>query len=118
GTVIKGKGLGTKLGFPTANLDPHNEAMPPLGVYATKTRIGGKLFGSVTNVGEVKKRSFKYDRIIEVHIFGFGKNITGKDIEVLFFKRLRPEMKFLSLNALSAQIEKDCKKARNILRAL
>ncbi|MDD5644324.1 MAG: riboflavin kinase, partial [bacterium] len=48
GTVIKGKGLGTKLGFPTANLDPHNEAMPPLGVYATKTRIGGKLFGSVT----------------------------------------------------------------------
>ncbi len=112
GTVIHGKGLGRRIGFPTANLDPHNEAIPPLGVYATRTIINGKTFDSVTNIGK-----FKDNRIIEAHIFNFRKNLTGKDIEVLFFKKLRPEMEFESSGTLAAQIKKDCYKARNLLRS-
>lgn len=117
GTVINGKGLGRKLGFPTANLDPHNEAIPPVGVYVTRTRVDGRIFDSVTNIGKVEKKGFEYDRIIEVHIFGFSRDIAGKDIEVMFFKKLRPEMKFLSPGTLASQIKKDCHKARKILQA-
>ncbi len=118
GTVVKGKGVGRKIGFPTANIDPHNEAMPPIGVYLTRVIYGGKTFDSVTNVGSEVPEGWAFDRIVEAHILDFNENILGKDIEIIFFDKLREELKFDKTEDLAAWIKKDIKKARNIFEKI
>nr|MBU1328401.1 bifunctional riboflavin kinase/FAD synthetase [Candidatus Omnitrophota bacterium] len=106
GTVVKGKRLGRKIGFPTANIDPHHESIPSSGVYSVDVALDrdGKLYGGILNISAHK--------IIEAHIFNFNKDIYGRDIEVIFKKKIRDEKKFKSLEALKRQIQQD------ILRAL
>ncbi|HAZ10487.1 MAG TPA: hypothetical protein DCY56_05220 [Candidatus Omnitrophica bacterium] len=104
GTVVKGKRLGRKIGFPTANIDPHHEAIPPSGVYSVDIALDGKLHRGILNISTHK--------IIEAHIFDFNKDIYGRDMEVIFRQKIRNEKKFKSLKALKRQIQQD------ILRAL
>jgi len=99
GTVVKGKALGRKIGFPTANIDPHHESIPPSGVYSVDVALEGKLYRGILNISTHK--------IVEVHIFNFNKNIYGKDIEVIFKRKIRNEKKFNSLQALKHQIQLD-----------
>ena len=99
GTVVKGKSLGRKLGFPTANIDPHHESIPPAGVYSVDAAMGKKIYRGVLNIS--------LHKIIEVHILDFNKNIYGKDIEVIFKQKIRNEKKFKSLEALQRQISLD-----------
>jgi riboflavin kinase/FMN adenylyltransferase len=115
GTVVSGKKRGRLLGFPTANIDPHHEVIPPSGVYAVKValkdarRYGGALFiGSPQTFGEEEP-------VVEVHIFGFHRFIYNEPIEVEFVKRLRANRKFRSREALVGQIRRDDKRAREIL---
>ncbi len=103
GTVVKGKRLGRKIGFPTANIDPHHEAIPPSGVYSVDIALDGKLYRGILNISTHK--------IIEAHIFDFNKDIYGRDIEVIFKKKIRDEKKFKSLEALKKQIQSDILKA-------
>ncbi|MCK5160933.1 MAG: bifunctional riboflavin kinase/FAD synthetase [Candidatus Aureabacteria bacterium] len=111
GTVVKGKGVGKKIGFPTANIDPHNEAMPPIGVYLTRVIYDGNTFDSVTNVGSEVPEGWAFDRIVEAHILDFNENILGKNIEIIFFDKLREELKFDKTEDLSARIRDDVEKA-------
>jgi riboflavin kinase/FMN adenylyltransferase len=99
GTVVKGKRLGRKIGFPTANIDPHHESIPPSGVYGVNVALDKKLYRGILNISGRK--------IIEVHIFNFKKDIYGKDIEVIFKQKIRDEKKFNSLKALKKQIQLD-----------
>lgn len=117
GTVQKGDAVGHELGFPTANLDPHNEVFPPDGVYAARTIIGTATFGSVLNLG--RRPSFEgrsHKRVLEVHILDFDRDLYGQDIEVVFLQKLRAEEKFPTRAALKAQIATDLQAARAWLR--
>ncbi|MFA5389633.1 MAG: bifunctional riboflavin kinase/FAD synthetase [Candidatus Omnitrophota bacterium] len=99
GTVVKGKRLGRKIGFPTANIDPHHEAIPSAGVYNVGVRLGKASYRGILNIDTHK--------VIEVYIFHFKKDIYGRDIEVVFGRKIRNEKKFKTLEALKKQIQLD-----------
>lgn len=119
GTVIKGISLARKLGYPTANINPHHEILPPSGVYAVKVILGKKTYKGICNIG--KKPTIpanskkKIDKHVEVYIFNFKKNIYGRDLEIKFVSRIRKEKKFPSLQDLQNQIKKDVLIAQKIL---
>ncbi|RLE19398.1 MAG: hypothetical protein DRJ14_00715 [Acidobacteria bacterium] len=114
GIVIHGEQLGRKLGFPTANIISENELTPLLGVYASCTNVGGKRYGSVTNIG--LKPTFGGKKIIvETHIFNFDMDIYGEEITVAFVEFIRPEVKFDSVEKLVDEIRNDCELAMETL---
>ena len=118
GTVIPGHQIGRTLGIPTANLDPHNEVHPPPGVYAVMAIINRKYYPGVVNLGTqptIGRRRPKTP-ILELHVLDLRRNLYGKDIEIIFLKRLRAERKFSSREALRAQIIRDINRARPWLR--
>jgi riboflavin kinase / FMN adenylyltransferase len=112
GTVMRGDQRGRTLGFPTANLCTENELLPPHGVYATTTRIGGIVHPSITNVGTRPTVDQSGRTTIETHVFDFDRDLYGQSIRVGFVQRLRDERAFESLDALRAQIDADCRRAR------
>ncbi len=119
GTVIEGSARGRWIGYPTANVDPHQEAIPPSGVYAVEVKIGRREFFGILNIGTRPTFSLaKKKPAIEVHIFNFKEDIYGRELEISFIRKLRGERKFLSSQQLAEQIERDCLKAKRLLRLL
>ena len=116
GTVTRGCALGRTLGYPTANVNPHHEIIPPAGVYAVKVKYKGKRYGGVLNIGV--RPTFlagkDNDQAVEVHIFDFKGKIYGEDLEIDFVQKLREERRFSSREALVRQIKKDEAAARAI----
>lgn len=118
GTVVHGAKIGRILGFPTANINPHHEAIPPGGVYAVKARLGPKLLSGILNIGTRPTfhiYSHELEPTIEVHLFGFNKNIYGRDMEVVFVKKIRGERKFRSKTELVEQIKRDVRRVKGIV---
>ena len=104
GGVISGQGLGKKELVPTINLDTGKYLLPKNGVYATKSLIDGKLYNSITFIGTRESTDKKFS--FETHII--GKNISEvKEMKVCFFKFIRENRKFSSLESLKDQIKKD-----------
>ncbi len=118
GTVVSGANLARELGYPTANLNPHHEVIPPSGVYAAMVKYGRRFFKGVLNIGDRPTFYAPRDRepAIEVHIFDFSERIYGHDLEVFFIGKIRDEKKFSGKERLVRQIEKDKKSALDILR--
>jgi riboflavin kinase/FMN adenylyltransferase len=117
GTVTRGDNLGKKIGFPTANLSAHSEQFPPNGVYAAEAKIDNRLHRGVINLGVRPTMSGgKSERVLEIHLFDFNRDIYGRDVEVRFLKFLRPEKKFENIDALVAQIRRDIEQARELFR--
>ena len=116
GTVIHGQARGRKLGFPTANIALHDTyARLPHGVYAVMVVFGGKRCQAVANIGN--NPTFDgCDCRLEVHVFDFFDNLYEKKILVCFYKKLRDEQRFSSMEDLMKQIEADKKRARRILQ--
>lgn len=114
GIVVRGKQLGSKLGFPTANIVSSNELVPHLGVYATYTILNGEKYESVTNIG-VKPTFGGNEVIVETHIFDFNRDIYGELIQIQYVKFIRPEIKFDNINLLIDKINEDCDVAKKIL---
>ena len=116
GTVVRGDGRGRTIGFPTANLCSDNELLPPHGVYATMAMTasinGGVVRPSVTNIGVRPTVDASGHTTIETHIFGVDRELYGATVRVGFVQRLRDERAFESIDALRAQIEADCGRAR------
>lgn len=115
GTVVSGKKRGRLLGYPTANIDPHHEAIPPAGVYAVCVRRGKKKYGGALFIGRCSTFGEK-KAVIEVHIFDFHDFIYHEDIEVEFVKRLRGARKFTDHVKLIEQIKRDDMCARKYLK--
>ncbi|MBV9009182.1 MAG: bifunctional riboflavin kinase/FAD synthetase [Verrucomicrobia bacterium] len=118
GTVIEGDKLGRQLGFPTANLSAHNEQFPPDGVYFVEAWLSGILHHGLVNIGvrpTVAARNGQ--RLIELHLLDFRRDIYGQDVEVRFVKFLRPEKKFGTVEALAQQIAADVQTARALCAA-
>lgn len=115
GTVIPGKQLGRRLGFPTANLRlPGGLAIPKFGVYACLCRVDGRAYPAVTNVGTRPTVSGS-GITVEPWILDYEGDLYGRDITLEFYKFLRPEEKFPSLEALRAQILQDAERTRQEL---
>ena len=115
GTVVKGNFLGRRLGFPTANINPHHEVIPPKGVYAVRIIFDSKKLDGICYIGTKPTLKTKRTMHIEVHIFNFNKNIYGKYLEIQFIKKIRDEIKFDSIPALAAQIKEDIKTLRTCI---
>lgn len=115
GEVVAGRNRGGKLlGFPTANIQLQDELCPKTGVYAVAVECLGRRYKGVANIGY----SPTFDDhlyTIEVHILDFDENIYGEKIRVNFVERIRPEIRFSSLEQLSEQIVKDIRIARDSL---
>ena len=107
GTVIKGVSLAEKLGFPTANINPHHEVLPPSGVYKVKVVFNHQKLNGICYIGKKPTFSAQKSKSIEAHIFNFNKKIYGKYLEIQFLDKLRNEKKFSSLLALGRQVKKD-----------
>ena len=113
-TVGHGRQLGRTIGIPTANLvAPPHVLLPRRGVYAAKITLpDGRAFGGVTNVGVRPTVNNGQDVTVEPWILDFDGDLYGQAIRVEFFRRLRDERKFESLDALRSQIETDAVKTR------
>ncbi len=115
GTVIEGRKLARQMGFPTANLDVHNEQLPPAGVYAVRALIGEAWHNGVANLGHRPTVAEADALSFEVHVFDFEADLYGQLVEVRFEKHLREERKFSGLDELKDQIALDCDEARRVL---
>ncbi len=117
GLVVKGNARGRTIGFPTANIHSEGKIWVKEGVYATRTKHKGRVFGSVSNVG--RQPTFNSDVSVipvtmETHIFDFNEFIYGETIEVQFIERIRDEIKFSNVDQLVTQIKKDSEIAKKM----
>ena len=94
-------------------MNPHNEVLPPDGVYAVRARLGAEPLGGVVNIG-VRPTFAGTMRRLEVHIFYFDRGLYGQTVEVEFVKKLRDEQRFASTTELAAQIAKDITAAKRL----
>lgn len=117
GKVVAGSSRGEKLGFPTANIELNNvnKLVPASGVYCVRIDRGKDQFYGMLNVGV--RPTFERDhlRVIEVHIFDFHENLYNQVLRVHFLRRLRPERKFPSREALITQLNNDKEKCLKYL---
>ena len=113
GVVIRGDRRGHTIGFPTANLKPHNRVIPKFGVYATATLVGDKWRRSITNIGVRPTFEKDAEPSIETHLFDFDSDLYGDVLRVRFLHRIRDERKFKGIDELRKQIEKDSRTALN-----
>jgi riboflavin kinase/FMN adenylyltransferase len=116
GRVQGGDKRGRTLGFPTANLMPPPVFLPLYGIYAVLAHIRGKVVAGVASLGIRPNFPLKHP-LLEVHLFDWQENIYGEKMEVELVRHIRGERKFDGMEALKAQIAKDCKKARYLLKS-
>lgn len=113
GIVVRGDQRGRTIGFPTANLKPHNRVIPKFGVYATATLIDATWRRSITNIGVRPTFESTTQPSIETYIFDFDGDLYGDALRVRFLHRIRDERKFNGVDELVAQIRQDTELARN-----
>ena len=113
GEIVHGRQLGRTIGVPTANLIPPDvKKLPPNGVYITQSLIGNRLYQGITNVGY--KPTVKENFLgVETYLFSCDEDLYGQEAEVRFYKYLRPEKKFASLEELKEQLHKDVETGRS-----
>jgi riboflavin kinase/FMN adenylyltransferase len=116
GIVVSGRGRGTGLGFPTANLEPEKELLPPPGIYAAFAELEGKRLMTALNIG-AKPTFADYTFTFEAYLLDFSDDVRGKRINILFAEKLRDIIKFDSPETLTKQIAVDVEKTRSILLA-
>lgn len=116
GTVVHSKGKGHLHGMPTANIESREgQPLPGYGVWATRVRIGDRLYKGVTNVGLRPSDDDSRRPSVETLILDFDEDIYGKEITLEFIRFLRNTMKFDNLDQLRLQIDKDIERARGVL---
>lgn len=117
GEVVHGNQLGRTMGSPTLNLlPPADKLLPPNGVYSTKTIIDGRTYSGITNIGYKPTVSNGLIRGVETHLFDFEEDLYGKIVEVQFYKFVREEIKFDTVEDLKEQILKDIKACKELDR--
>lgn len=115
GEVVRGRGMGRKLGFPTANIPPHNLALPAHGVYIAEACIDGVWLPAAVNIGIAP--TIQHDSaMLEAYVLDYEGDLVGKTIEICFHHRIRPEKKYDSLDALIAAIAADVEAVRDYFR--
>lgn len=117
GPIVAGLGAGRKHTVPTLNLAPVEEQTPRIGVYVTRTRLGGQAHDSVTNVGH--KPTFGDHRLtVETFLLNYSGAMAETEMEIEFLFRLRDEMKFQNPAILKIQILEDARRTLKFFRLL
>ena len=117
GVVQHGDKNGRLLGYPTANIDMGNYLRPRYGIYAVLGRLAdGRVLDGAANLG-IRPQFDPPKELLEPYFFDFAEDLYGQTIEVELHAFIRPEAKFDGLDALKAQMERDCAKAMAILSA-
>jgi riboflavin kinase/FMN adenylyltransferase len=115
GTVQRGAGRGRTLGFPTANLKPDRPLALAAGVYAAHARWDGRQAEAVVNIGY--RPTFEESQYwVEAYLFDFAGDLYDRTLTLDFLVRIRAEMKFPGVEALTAQVRADMAEARRLLR--
>jgi riboflavin kinase/FMN adenylyltransferase len=113
GRVERGSERGHQLGFPTANLHPHNRVIPRNGVYVTGTLIDGRWRRSVTNIGLRPTFGDASEPSVETFVMNWDGDLYGDVVRVRFLYRLRDERRFSSVDELKRQINRDVSRAES-----
>ena len=115
GPVIHGDKNGRLLGFPTANIDMGNYLRPRYGIYAVKGRLpDSRVLDGAANLG-IRPSFDPPKELLEPYFFDFAEDLYGQTIEVEFHAFIRGEAKYDGMDALTAQISKDCDVAKAML---
>lgn len=115
GIVVDGDKLGRTIGYPTANLMLGDYQRPRYGIYAVRGALAdGRVLDGAANLG-IRPSFDPPKELLEPYFFDFSGDLYGQTIAVELIAFLRPEARFDSLEALTAQMEKDCAAARRIL---
>jgi riboflavin kinase / FMN adenylyltransferase len=115
GRVQHGDKLGRTIGFPTANIALGDYLRPRYGIYAARARLpDGRVLGGAANLG-IRPTFDPPKELLEMFLFDFSESLYDAVIEVELHAFLRPEAKFDSLEALTAQMDKDCDEAKRLL---
>ena len=113
GEVVRGRHIGSSIGMPTINQSlPATKQLPPFGVYTSRTKVGGKKYRSITNIG-VKPTVGSDEVVVETNLFDCHEDLYGFMAKVELYHFQRPEAKFATLEELKNQIEKDVQKAKS-----
>ncbi|MGI5989267.1 MAG: bifunctional riboflavin kinase/FAD synthetase [Lachnospiraceae bacterium] len=120
GVVALGNQLGRKMDMPTLNLYPQaRKFLPPNGVYASRTKLGGRIYDGVTDIGIRPTVDQPQPQVrVETNLFGYeseGEDY-GSPITVWLYKFIRPEIKFADLAELQNQMHADAKEAEKYLQ--
>ena len=116
GKVVRGRQLGRRLGYPTANLRLMGKRTALTGIYATWVHgVGERPMPSVSSLG-TRPTVYGTEPLLEAHLFDFDGDLYGRRIRVEFVAKLRDEEKFDDLPALVRQMDKDAEQARRRLR--
>ncbi len=115
GIVQHGDKVGRTIGYPTANVDMGDYLRPRYGIYAVRGRLAdGRVLDGAANLG-VRPTFDPPKELLEPYFFDFAGDLYGQQIEVELHSFIRPEAKFDSMDALTAQMARDCEEARRIL---
>ena len=109
GQVIEGNKIGRTIGFPTANVKlPENNNIPN-GIYFSKCLLNNKLYDSMSYIGTrpTLEEEENANKILEVYLFNFDRNIYQQEIEVFIVKKIRDDIKFKNIDDLKIAIEND-----------
>lgn len=117
GYVIHGNQVGRTIGFPTANIaiDDPLKVCPGMGVYAVRVMIDNVRYKGMLSIGK-RPTLHGEQTTVEVHILHFSDTIYNQSIEIEFIHYLRDNQKFENIQALQAQLTKDCRQVEEILR--
>jgi riboflavin kinase/FMN adenylyltransferase len=115
GVVEHGDARGRAIGYPTANLGLDRYLRPRFGIYAVRGRLAdGRVLDGAANLGI--RPTFEPPReLLEPYFFDFSGDLYGQTVEVALISFLRPEAKFETIEALQAQMARDCDEARRLL---
>jgi riboflavin kinase/FMN adenylyltransferase len=116
GRVLRGKGRGRQLGFPTANLKPERELILAPGVYAARATWQGGRADAVVNIG-IRPTFGEGEYWVEAYLLDFAGDLYETTLILEFVERIRPEQKFPDVEALRAQVMRDVSTAARLLRA-
>ncbi|MCU0449158.1 MAG: riboflavin biosynthesis protein RibF [Bernardetiaceae bacterium] len=120
GVVTPGDQIGRTLGYPTANLalDEPLKLVPADGIYAVRVRLAGQIHDGMLYIGNRSTLGQGLQKVIEVNIFDFERQIYGQTLQVEFWQRLRGEIQFAGLEMLKQQMAQDKAQAQIVLAQL
>lgn len=109
GKVVKGKGIGKNIGYPTANLSIEEayKLIPKQGVYIVQSTINGNRVFGMMNIGQNPTINEDQNQTIEIHFFNFKSSIYDLELKIEILHRIRDEKKFDSIDALREQLNND-----------
>lgn len=112
GPVMKGSNIGSKIGFPTANIDYDDYLIPKDGVYYANVIYQGKLYRGALNIGHNPTLNYSNKKRVEVHLLDFNGELYGSYLTVYFIKYLREELKFNNKDELIKTLRNDVESIR------